>query len=247
MGDILVVDDEPKLGKIVAEMLELDGHHVQRVGGGKQALTAMDNFAMDVVVTDLRMPDVDGLAVLAAAVQAGGLAGRDLDDRAREHRERCGGDEARGGRLPDQALLDGGAPGPGEAAVRAAGDAPEVVGPRRAAHAPPGRREPGDARDPRRGDAGGAHAHHGAADGRERHREESDRAAHPLRERGLHRPPGGGALRRAPRGTARDPSSSATRRGRSPARSSAAWATSPPPREAPCSSTRSGRSPRPRR
>ena len=32
MGDILVVDDEPKLGKIVAEMLELDGHHVQRVG-----------------------------------------------------------------------------------------------------------------------------------------------------------------------------------------------------------------------
>ena len=69
MGDILVVDDEPKLGKIVTEMLELDGHHVQRVGGGKQALTAMANFAMDVVVTDLRMPDVDGLAVLSAAVQ----------------------------------------------------------------------------------------------------------------------------------------------------------------------------------
>jgi DNA-binding NtrC family response regulator len=69
MGDILVVDDEPKLGKLVAEMLELDGHHVQRVGGGKAALTAMANFAMDVVVTDLRMPDVDGLQVLASAVQ----------------------------------------------------------------------------------------------------------------------------------------------------------------------------------
>ena len=71
MGDILVVDDEPKLGKLVAEMLELDGHHVQRVGGGKQALTAMSNFAMDVVVTDLRMPEIDGLGVLAAAVQQG--------------------------------------------------------------------------------------------------------------------------------------------------------------------------------
>ena len=69
MGDILVVDDEPKLGKLVAEMLELDGHHVQRVAGGKQALTAMSNFAMDVVVTDLRMPEVDGLSVLSAAVQ----------------------------------------------------------------------------------------------------------------------------------------------------------------------------------
>ena len=59
MGDILVVDDEPKLGKLVAEMLEVDGHHVQRVGGGKDALSAMANFAMDVVVTDLRMPDVE--------------------------------------------------------------------------------------------------------------------------------------------------------------------------------------------
>ena len=71
MGDILVVDDEPKLGKLVAEMLEVDGHHVQRVGGGKDALSAMANFAMDVVVTDLRMPDVDGLAVLASAVKQG--------------------------------------------------------------------------------------------------------------------------------------------------------------------------------
>jgi len=69
MGDILVVDDEPKLGKLVAEMLELDGHTVQRVGGGREALAAMKNFAMDVVVTDLRMPEVDGLAVLAAAAK----------------------------------------------------------------------------------------------------------------------------------------------------------------------------------
>jgi DNA-binding NtrC family response regulator len=69
MGDILVVDDEPKLGKLVAEMLELDGHHVQRVGSGKDALSAMATFAMDVVVTDLRMPEVDGLAVLASAVR----------------------------------------------------------------------------------------------------------------------------------------------------------------------------------
>jgi two-component system, NtrC family, response regulator HydG len=64
-----VVDDEPKLGKLVAEMLELDGHYVQRVGGGKEALSAMGNFSMDVVVTDLRMPEVDGLEVLGAAVK----------------------------------------------------------------------------------------------------------------------------------------------------------------------------------
>ena len=71
MGDILVVDDEPKLGKLVAEMLELDGHQVQRVGGGRDALSVLNNFAMDVVVTDLRMPEVDGLAVLSAAMKQG--------------------------------------------------------------------------------------------------------------------------------------------------------------------------------
>ena len=69
MGDILVVDDEPKLGKLLTEMLELDGHYVQWVAGGREAISAMSNFAMDVVLTDLRMAGVDGLAVLGAAVK----------------------------------------------------------------------------------------------------------------------------------------------------------------------------------
>ena len=69
MGDILVVDDEPKLGKLLTEMLELDGHYVQWVAGGREAISAMSNFAMDVVLTDLRMAEVDGLAVLGAAVK----------------------------------------------------------------------------------------------------------------------------------------------------------------------------------
>ncbi len=67
MSRVLVVDDEPKLGRITAEMLELDGHEVARAGGGRQALTALAARPFDVVITDLRMPEVDGLAVLAAA------------------------------------------------------------------------------------------------------------------------------------------------------------------------------------
>jgi two-component system response regulator HydG len=67
MARILVVDDEVKLGKVAAEMLELDGHEVSRATGGRQALVALAAGAIDVVLTDLRMPDVDGLAVLAAA------------------------------------------------------------------------------------------------------------------------------------------------------------------------------------
>jgi DNA-binding NtrC family response regulator len=62
-----VVDDEPKLGKLTAEMLALDGHAVVRAGGGRDALALLAARAFDVVVTDLRMPDVDGFAVLGAA------------------------------------------------------------------------------------------------------------------------------------------------------------------------------------
>jgi two-component system response regulator HydG len=67
MTRVLVVDDEPKLGKVIAQMLELDGHRVERAGGGREALVALAAGRVDVVVTDLRMPEVDGLAVLRAA------------------------------------------------------------------------------------------------------------------------------------------------------------------------------------
>ncbi|HET9552932.1 MAG TPA: sigma-54 dependent transcriptional regulator [Anaeromyxobacteraceae bacterium] len=67
MARLLVVDDEPKLGRVTAEMLELDGHEVARAGGGRQALVELAARPFDVVLTDLRMPEVDGLAVLAAA------------------------------------------------------------------------------------------------------------------------------------------------------------------------------------
>jgi DNA-binding NtrC family response regulator len=64
---VLVVDDEPKLGKLVTEMLELDGHSVVRVEGGRAALVELGARPIDVVVTDLKMPEVDGMAVLREA------------------------------------------------------------------------------------------------------------------------------------------------------------------------------------
>jgi DNA-binding NtrC family response regulator len=67
MARILIVDDEPKLGVLVAEALELDGHEPVRAGGGSEALAKLAPGRFDVVVTDLRMPEVDGLAVLRAA------------------------------------------------------------------------------------------------------------------------------------------------------------------------------------
>ncbi|HEX8437670.1 response regulator, partial [Archangium sp.] len=67
MAQVLVVDDEVKLGKLVAEALELDGHAVTRVAGGRAALVELARGGFDVLLTDLRMPEVDGLEVLKAA------------------------------------------------------------------------------------------------------------------------------------------------------------------------------------
>src|SRR5687768_6822565 len=67
MARVLVVDDEARLGRLVAEALELDGHRVTRVQGGKPALVELAARRYDVVVTDLKMPDVDGMDVLREA------------------------------------------------------------------------------------------------------------------------------------------------------------------------------------
>ena len=67
MARVLVVDDEPKLGRLVSEALALDGHAVTRAGGGGAALAELQKEAFEIVVADLRMPDVDGLGVLQAA------------------------------------------------------------------------------------------------------------------------------------------------------------------------------------
>ncbi len=67
MARVLVVDDEPRFGSLVAEMLEVDGHAVVRAVGGREALVHLAARPFDVVVTDLRMRDVDGLAVLREA------------------------------------------------------------------------------------------------------------------------------------------------------------------------------------
>ena len=64
MARILVVDDEPKLGRVLVEMLEGAGHDVERSGGGRDALDRIRATTYDIVLTDLRMPDVDGMAVL---------------------------------------------------------------------------------------------------------------------------------------------------------------------------------------
>ncbi len=67
---VLLADDEPLSREFLHEALVALGLEVHSVADGRQAIEALQQRAFDLVVTDLRMPHADGLAVLAAAKQA---------------------------------------------------------------------------------------------------------------------------------------------------------------------------------
>src|SRR4029453_78987 len=65
---LLLVDDEEALRSVVAERLADSGFDVVQAASGDAALEALDGFAFDVIVSDLRLPGVDGRTVIDAAV-----------------------------------------------------------------------------------------------------------------------------------------------------------------------------------
>lgn len=66
LRSILVVDDEPDLLEILGLELEHSGFHVLKAINGKQALEIVRSHAVDVVLSDIRMPHGDGLELLSA-------------------------------------------------------------------------------------------------------------------------------------------------------------------------------------
>ena len=64
MSRILVVDDEEGVRSFLAESLELDGHQIEEAESGEQALVRLRARSFDLVLTDLRMPGMDGMQLL---------------------------------------------------------------------------------------------------------------------------------------------------------------------------------------
>jgi two-component system response regulator FlrC len=64
MARILVADDEPGLREFVSDALELDSHSVVAAKDGREAAKLLDERGFDLVITDLRMPGLDGMSVL---------------------------------------------------------------------------------------------------------------------------------------------------------------------------------------
>src|SRR5262245_33297086 len=66
---LLLVEDEAALREAVAEQLRDRGYAVEEAPSGEEAINRLADFAYDVIVTDLRLPGIDGGAVVDAALE----------------------------------------------------------------------------------------------------------------------------------------------------------------------------------
>ena len=61
---VLLVEDEPIVSRFCSFILEQEGHSVVQVTNGREALIALEGAKFELVITDLVMPDMDGLELI---------------------------------------------------------------------------------------------------------------------------------------------------------------------------------------
>ncbi len=67
---ILVVDDEPSMRQMLAIVLKREGYEVALAENGRSAVAALERGPFDLLISDIKMPDMSGVDVLRAAKQA---------------------------------------------------------------------------------------------------------------------------------------------------------------------------------
>lgn len=89
MARILLVDDQEEVRRAMRRVLERLGHQVTEAGDGREALAAMAGEPPHLVITDINMPDMDGIELMMAvrhgrvgipiiAVSGGGMLPKEL-------------------------------------------------------------------------------------------------------------------------------------------------------------------------
>ena len=64
MGTILVVDDSPVIRRVLSVTFERNGYEVEAAEDGEEALSIMEDVDFDIIYSDIRMPNMDGIALL---------------------------------------------------------------------------------------------------------------------------------------------------------------------------------------
>ena len=75
---ILLVDDEPRILSALQRLLRREGYRILTAGSGRDALLILDQEPVSIILSDLRMPEMDGFEFLGAVQDAGWDAARVL-------------------------------------------------------------------------------------------------------------------------------------------------------------------------
>ena len=70
LNRILIVDDEQSMRELLSIMLRKEGYEVVTADNGEKALKAVQNDIFDLVITDLKMPQMDGMTLLKAVKES---------------------------------------------------------------------------------------------------------------------------------------------------------------------------------
>lgn len=68
MRKLLIVEDEENLRDLYAEDLEESGYNVTKASNGKEAINLVRNGTFDLIIMDIRMPEMDGIETLGKVI-----------------------------------------------------------------------------------------------------------------------------------------------------------------------------------
>jgi DNA-binding response OmpR family regulator len=71
MFNILIVEDDRKLNKLFCTVLDKNGYHTFSANNGKEALEILDNQFVDLIISDIMMPEYNGYELTGALRDAG--------------------------------------------------------------------------------------------------------------------------------------------------------------------------------
>lgn len=67
MQKILVIDDDPGILRMIEFMLDGSGYQCLSFGGAKEGLASLDHMAVNLIITDIIMPEMEGIELILSA------------------------------------------------------------------------------------------------------------------------------------------------------------------------------------
>ena len=67
MSNLLIVDDELSMRQFLTHLFQRDGHAIRVAENGREAMAMLRQQPADVVISDVKMPDMGGIELLRAA------------------------------------------------------------------------------------------------------------------------------------------------------------------------------------